>query len=542
MFIITEIITEFNLLHEEWIAVLTNDGQWTQVSLIDAFKRAPELKSLAGELPGQDMALLRFLLAVLHSTFRDFGNEDDALDFWEDTWRAGTFPHGVIERYLDVCEDRFWLFHPEQPFFQIPGLDKRKDVFGPFSVPKLNGELSESDNKLRHFRQRSGVGKNSLSFAEATRWLLYFNGFAETFGKLEARKKENKTDISLGVGWLGKLGLIAAAGENLFQTLMLNFVLLNNNGRLWEAGAPIWEKPVCTKERNIIPLPRSQCELLTLQSRRVLLEREEGRVTFFRFVSGDVFEKENAYTEQMTPWRTAKQPGGGTDSKFPKPFQPAVQLWRDFSTLIEQDDKNEKRRPGIVNWLDYLIEKKVLPPGTRFTFTTTGIEYGTMQAVINDVFSDSLSFNAGLLSALHKGWVTRIIAGLALTESLVKEAGILAQRLVKASGADDGATARDRAKTQAYYRLDEPFRRWLESIDPDSDDMNIKLDEWWTTSQKEIRTLGRELVDECPPQALTGRGGISAPNEYYWFMYYTKNSETLKKRGEKKSGKSKESS
>jgi CRISPR system Cascade subunit CasA len=464
---------------------------------------------------------MRLLLAVLYSAFCSFDNEDEALDYWQETWESKAFPAEEIERYLRQYEDRFWLFHPEKPFYQIPGLDKRDDVFGPFNVSKLNGELSESDNKLRLFPQRSGAEKNSLSYAEAVRWLLYFNGFAETFGKLEAKGKTSKEDISVGVGWLGKLGLITAVGENLFQTLMLNFVLLDGKYQLWRAGKPIWEKPVSLSERNHISLPKNPCELLTLQSRRVLLEPEGGRVISFRFISGDIFRNENAFVEQMTPWRLSKQAKGSTPMFLPKTFQSSVQLWRDFSSLLAQDDKFESQRPGVVTWLDYLIEAHLLASASIFTFHTSGISYGTMQAVIVDVFSDSISFSAGLLSEMHKGWVTRIIAELSTTDMLVKEAGVLAQRIAKAAGAKDGkqggaadgSNARDEARTQAYYRLDEPFRHWLESIKPNIDDMDNKCTEWWDVAQRIIRALGREIVDDCSPQAFIGRDGISAPNE-----------------------------
>ena len=60
---------EFNLLHEPWILVMRPDGMTEEVSLLDVFRRAPEFQSLAGELPTQDVAVLRLLLAILHAVF-----------------------------------------------------------------------------------------------------------------------------------------------------------------------------------------------------------------------------------------------------------------------------------------------------------------------------------------------------------------------------------------------------------------------------------------------------------------------------------------
>ena len=58
-----------------------------------------------------------------------------------------------------------------------------------------------------------------------------------------------------GVGWLGKLGLIYLNGSNFFETIMLNFVLINNDNiecdeqPMWEMDDPVKE------ERRKIPYP-----------------------------------------------------------------------------------------------------------------------------------------------------------------------------------------------------------------------------------------------------------------------------------------------
>ena len=60
---------EFNLLEEPWIRVLLPDCGVREVSLTDALLHARDYVDLAGELPTQDVAVLRLLLAVLHSVF-----------------------------------------------------------------------------------------------------------------------------------------------------------------------------------------------------------------------------------------------------------------------------------------------------------------------------------------------------------------------------------------------------------------------------------------------------------------------------------------
>ena len=60
---------EFNLLREPWVRVRTQDGTIRTVSLTDALLHAHAYVDLAGEMPTQDAAMLRLLLAVLHTVF-----------------------------------------------------------------------------------------------------------------------------------------------------------------------------------------------------------------------------------------------------------------------------------------------------------------------------------------------------------------------------------------------------------------------------------------------------------------------------------------
>ena len=60
---------EFNLLTEPWVRVRLPDNTVQEVSLTDALVHAQEYMDLAGEMPTQDAAMLRLLLAVLFTVF-----------------------------------------------------------------------------------------------------------------------------------------------------------------------------------------------------------------------------------------------------------------------------------------------------------------------------------------------------------------------------------------------------------------------------------------------------------------------------------------
>ena len=59
----------YNLLDEPWIMVMTEDGENKKVSLQEVFRHAHTYRSLAGDMATQDFAVMRVLLAVLHTVF-----------------------------------------------------------------------------------------------------------------------------------------------------------------------------------------------------------------------------------------------------------------------------------------------------------------------------------------------------------------------------------------------------------------------------------------------------------------------------------------
>lgn len=531
---------EFNLLDEPWVRVLCADCTVREVSLTDALLHAHEYKSLAGELPTQDVAVLRLLLAVLHTVFSrvdvqgenapiSAGTEPDlALDRWESLWRLQHFPVQPITTYLEKWHERFWLFHPERPFWQVP----QAKIGTAYSAAKLNGEISESGNKLRMFTAYSGTGKSALTYAQAARWLLYVNGYDDT-----SAKPKGKGLPSTGAGWLGKLGLILAQGDTLFETLMLNLVLLKDGEQPWQPPLPCWElEHARSTERTEIPQPDNPAALLTLQSRRLLLNREGESVTGYTLLGGDFFERENAFCEQMTVWRAAQASKNAPVVYLPKRHDPAKQFWREFSSVFLQESGG--RCPGVVWWIEELIHPKnaILDRKTLIRFQITGVGYGDKDFFVTDTFSDSLTFHTALLDELGRRWRRKITDEIDRCEELAKAVGNLAKNLDIAASDPDHAGKKNSAKAareQFYFRLDQPFRRWLCDIDPawDSETAEKYIFQWRADAKRIAQTLGRQLVDQSGSAAFIGRmikssGSkvsdketyYSAPKVYNWFL------------------------
>lgn len=73
---------EFNLLDEPWIRVMTEDCKVQECTLPQVLLESHHYLCLAGELPTQDVAILRLLLAVLHTVFyrMDTDGEEDPIE------------------------------------------------------------------------------------------------------------------------------------------------------------------------------------------------------------------------------------------------------------------------------------------------------------------------------------------------------------------------------------------------------------------------------------------------------------------------------
>lgn len=60
---------EFNLTIEPWILAVTKQAKVDELSLTDVLLQCHKYVDLAGEMPAQDIAVLRVCLTVLYRTF-----------------------------------------------------------------------------------------------------------------------------------------------------------------------------------------------------------------------------------------------------------------------------------------------------------------------------------------------------------------------------------------------------------------------------------------------------------------------------------------
>lgn len=519
---------EFNLIDEPWIRVIRPDCTIEEVNLCDALVHAHAYCDLSGELPTQDVAILRLLLAVVHTVFTrvdEKGNDaplkgpGDALIRWRSLWQLGHFPQEPIRAYLARWHERFWLFHPQRPFYQV----QQARIGTQGKAYKLNGELSQSNNKERLFPMCAGENKERMGYAQAARWLVYLNGYDDT-----SAKPKGKDLPTPGIGWLGKLGLITAVGKNLFETLMLNFVLLPKNRRLWdEPELPCWELETPRQgERVQIAMPHNAASLLTLQSRRVLLERDRESVVGYTLLGGDFFPKEDAVLEQMTIWSDVRDKKGNHQYFQPRRHDMTRQMWRDFGAIACA--KEGRLRPGVVDWVDTLKSARLLPGMDRISFRIASVQYGDKDFFVNHVFGDQLTFYTELLSEAGALGYDHAMEEIEKCEEAARAVGNLAQNLYIAAGGR-GKSRESVMKAQYFDMIDAPFRRWLSELNPHETNEQItkRCTDWGHIAKQTACTLGQNMIGQSGDQAFIGRSikdrnekkrHISAPEAYRWFL------------------------
>ncbi len=541
---------EFNLLDEPWIRVIDRECRIHEVSLPEVFERAHTYKDLCGELPTQDFAMLRLLLAVLHTVFSRYdadGREcpldapDEAFGRWSELWRKKKFPAEIITEYLESQRENFYLFHPERPFYQC---EHAKAGTG-YKAPKLNGNLSESSNKIRLFTDICGKAKEEMTFSQAARWLLYVNAYDDTSAKPSREAKEAKRRgeevPSLSTGWLGKLGIIFSAGTNLFETLMFNLIMVNENGEIPEKETPVWEREeIPVAEREKIKWPESLSELYTLQSRRLYLKRDGQKVTGYFLLGGDFFDKENAFIEPMTVW---KKQDKKSNICVPRRHDFSKQFWRECPGAILGGGEAKVRQPGVVAWLQEL-EKEDLIESSYMNVRIVSVQYGDKDYFVTNVFSDSLQMHVSLISEMNGAWRTMAVNSIEFCDTVSKKVWQLARDINLASGGSDSTkeskgtavSFAEKVKADFYNRVDGPFRRWLCALDPAVDNVEDKRRQWRRECVDIARALGIELISQTDTAAIFGRSKADAEDKYKtlsaasamnWFLGGLKKAEKL---------------
>jgi CRISPR-associated protein Cse1 (CRISPR_cse1). len=513
----------YNLLDEKWIQVASKDNV-EKVSIKELFAGAAKYKELAGDMKTQDFAVMRVMLAILHTVFSRFDSNGDPYEFfevdkesflqigeleenylddyedalyqtWIDIWNAKEFPK-VVDEYLEKWRERFFLYDDKYPFFQVTKEVIEKDAAGggEFYGKNINRLVSESNNKQAYFSPKDESYKEYIADDELARWLITLQGYIGT-----SDKKKVGSAKTYSKGWLYDLGGVYLQGNNVFETLMLNFVIAHNeNNNLLKMQKPCWEAENIEKNiesyfhngiDNIASLYTAWCREIFIDPNRT---KEDKFVCFIAKLPE--IEHSDAFLEPMTVWKYNDT--GEYKGKYrPRKHDVNKSMWRNFGLLTGVGEGI--RKPGVIEWLNKLGD---ISESEELGFNKENITLcavcmlddgnATSWAPIDEV-EDSLNLKERVLvDTGDTGWIIRINKTISDTKAIIDT--VLKRfifDLLEIRNMDKSDVSR--YVEQFYFRIDLSFRNWIESIDIDND-KDTKEIEW----RKVLKKAMKEYVDE----------------------------------------------
>jgi len=503
----------FDLTSEPWLPVQRRDGTEDVLSLREVFAQADRLRRLVGDVPTQEFALLRLLLAIVHDAID--GPRD--LVQWQELWDGG-LPIGDIDAYLDRHRGRFDLLHPDEPFYQVPGL---RTATG--EVSSLDRIVADVPNGAPFFTMRAR-GVERLGFAEAARWLVHAHAFDTSgikTGAIGDPRVKNGKVYPLGVAWAGNLGGVVVEGNTLRETLLLNLIAFDTPGLSVDPGRdlPSWRRaplgPRQLDEGELSTRPAGVRDLYTWQSRRIRLVFDAEGVHGVILAYGDPLPVHNRHVhEPMTRWRRSpaqEKKLGRSPVYLPQQHDPSKSAWRGLDALITgQGEPSEQGReaaeairPLIIEWVARLCVEGALPLDFLIRARLFGAIYGTQQSVIDEMIDDAVAMPVVLLHEQDSDLGQAAIDAVADAEKAVTALGDLAASLARAAGAEEGPP-KAAARTQGFAMLDGPFRQWLAHLRP-GDAPQDKSAEWQRRAHRIVSRLGDELLRSAGDAAWEGR-------------------------------------
>ncbi|MET8750364.1 type I-E CRISPR-associated protein Cse1/CasA [Streptomyces sp. NPDC004667] len=493
----------FDLVSRPWLPVQLCDGTAAELSLKEVFARAADIRRLVGDVPTQEFALMRLLLAILHDAV---GGPED-IDAWQELSERAQ-PLSAVAPYLDRHRERFDLLHPTQPFFQVADLRTQKD-----EVASLNRIVADVPNGDPFFTMRR-PGVERLPFAEAARWLVHAHAFDTSGIKSGAvgdpRVKGGK-GYPQGVGWAGNLGGVFAEGDDLRETLLLNLVARDAYGlTIDKDDRPAWRREQCGPQvqSDLTSRPTGPRDLYTWQSRRIRLHHDGQAVHGVVLCYGDPLPAPDAHRrEPMSGWRRSipqEKKLGRPLVYMPRGHDPARSAWRSLDALLTShtEEQGTQRgeparhlRAGVLKWIAELTHERLLPRNQLIRPRLISAVYGTQQSVVDEIVDDGFAMSVVLLHERDQKHALEAIGAVEDSSKAVNALGDLAADLARTAGRLTEAPS-ETARDLGFGLLDGPYRQWIVTLDGSGDPSAARA-AWQRTAYRIVRNAAFDLLADA---------------------------------------------
>ncbi len=481
----------YNLLTEPWIPVLDRKNRFIEQGIVDVLLNAPDLVAISDPAPPIEFGILRMLTAFVMDAW-EVENGDDVIRLLN----AGKFDRDTIDNYVSRWGNRFDLFQPEHPFYQVPatGVDPKETE----PVARLLQHIPAGN--FTTFFHHVPAASQAFSPAVCARGLCTIPSFMTAGGRGYA------PSINGAPPWY-----VEVVGRSLFETLILNICgkeLPTNIG----TTPPVWrsdEEVQAGAEINQFSLLQG----LTWQSRRVhLFPAEGGRCTYTGKPSNTLV-REIAYSggyKARGSW-TDPQVAYEIGSKGANPLRPKEGrvIWRDIGPLMllrQRDYTNSQKkvsyeRPVVVQQYIELQRESHLPKTADLIIKVYGLRTDKMK--IFEWHTDQLALPLDVALNDRAGKQIQEAMEHAETCDYFLRAAIRLAYPREGEGAKDPyGTLQSRASNLFWTELYEKFEHEIvaEGIakqDPSDPNAPATLLDGW---KKHLKKVGAQILDRTLSQ------------------------------------------
>ncbi|GAA1424936.1 type I-E CRISPR-associated protein Cse1/CasA [Streptomyces thermospinosisporus] len=525
-----------DLVHGPMLTGVDVDGHARQDGLLSALSEAHRIRRL--EFPVHTMLPVVLRQLLLPITFDALGVPRSRQE-WGERFRRGMFSAEELTRLREYLGpgrygNRFRLFDTERPFAQVAGLKA------------LNGETKSaaqlvpsvaSGNNVPLFSALSEADELLLTPGDAALWLLHVHCWdtasIKTGAEGDPQAKNGKTTGN-PTGPLGQLGVVVPTGATLYETLLLNTPVLPDG---LEAGdRPQWawdERPArlgCTSPAGPTWSERPASgllDLLTFQARRVRLftcETQQGvRVNRVIVSAGDRLARTPLY-EPHTAWQHTAKPKKDQPHRRPRRHTSGRAAWQGLSTLLAMNLPEQGDGPYtslLLRQIGDLQTDQVLSQGYPLGAETSGLEYGTQSAVVENAIGDDLPLPVNALLAQDKWLREALLECVGQADRVARALDALNNDVRRAAGGDP--LPRDKGSRPSacfLHSLDQTVRRLLvglRTVGDDDDDLLERAQLAWEQSvQIAANREADQLLAAAPPRAVVGRTVRNGDKEFVY--------------------------